>query len=149
MAVVVESSAHIWPREVFDLRGSDLAEVRKCLDGKGVYVLFRNDQPHYVGKTKKKTLFSRIKKHATTPRDRYYHFWNYFSAFVVPTREHRDEIEGILIASIPTTANSANPRMQKIRLPNGVRKLMHQLRRKDLIALEWPRNASKMNSGKR
>jgi len=118
----------MWPRVVFDFEGRET--VKECLREPGVYVLFRDDEPYYVGKTKNK-LFRRIQAHATKTRDRYYHFWNYFSAFVVPTSEHRDEVEGILIAAMPT-ANSASPKIKKIRLPKNVSQLMRKLRRKDL-----------------
>jgi hypothetical protein len=37
-----------------------------------------------------------------------YNFWTHFSAFVVEDVAHRNELEGILIAAMPT-ANSATP----------------------------------------
>lgn len=116
----------MWPRLVFDL--DDKKTVKECLKEKGVYVLFRDDAPHYVGKTKKASLYKRINSHATRTRDRYYHFWNYFSAFVVPDAKHRDEIEGILIASMPT-ANNASPKIKRIPLPRNVTKIMRGIRR--------------------
>jgi GIY-YIG catalytic domain. len=111
---------------VFDFDGK--ATVKECLRQPGVYVLFREDEPYYVGKTSKK-LFNRIKAHAANTRDRYYHFWNYFSAYVVPNSTHRDEVEGVLIASMPT-ANSASPKIKKIHLPQNVVKRMKQMREK-------------------
>lgn len=57
---------------------SDKTTVKYCLREKGVYVLFRDDEPYYVGKTKKALLYKRIKSHATKIRDRYYHFWKLF-----------------------------------------------------------------------
>jgi hypothetical protein len=125
---IVMAAAQMWPRAVFDFEG--WRAVKERLSEPGVYVLFRDDHPHYVGKTKNK-LFRRIQAHATKTRDRYYHFWNYFSAFVVPTAKHRDEVEGVLIASMPT-ANSATPRIHKIALPREVRTLMRKMRRKDI-----------------
>jgi Uri superfamily endonuclease len=110
---VVVAAAEMWPRLVFDFEGK--ATVKEYLRKPGVYVLLRNDEPYYVGKTKNK-LFSRIRSHACKTCDRYYHFWNYLSAFVVPNAKHRDEIEGILIAAMPT-ANSASPKIKKIPLP--------------------------------
>jgi hypothetical protein len=124
---VVKAAAQMWPRLVFDFDGK--ATVKECLREPGVYVLFRDDEPYYVGKTKNK-LFTRIKSHATKTRDRYYHFWNYFSAYVVPNRKHRDEVEGILIASMPT-ANSASPKIKRIPLPANVTKMMKGIRRKN------------------
>lgn len=129
--VVVKAAAQMWPRAVFDFDGR--ASVRESLKKPGVYVLFRDDEPYYVGKTEKK-LFRRIQAHAIKPTDRYYHFWNYFSAFVVPNAKHRDEVEGILIASMPT-ANSAAPKIKRIHLPKNVIKLMRDMRKK-AVALD-------------
>jgi hypothetical protein len=124
---VVRAAAQMWPRLVFDFDGK--ATVKECLREPGVYVLFREDEPYYVGKTKKK-LFSRIRAHANNTKDRYYHFWNYFSAYVVHNPQHRDEVEGILIASMPT-ANSASPKIKRIPLPPNVVKMMKGIRRKN------------------
>jgi hypothetical protein len=124
---VVKAAAQMWPRNVFDFEGR--ATVKECLREPGVYVLFRDDEPYYVGKTKNK-LFWRIHDHATNAMGRYYHFWNYFSAFVVSNPKHRDEVEGILIAAMPT-ANSASPKIKKIRLPKNVRQAMRKMRRRD------------------
>ena len=124
---MVKEAAQMWPRHVFDFDGGKT--VKECLSEQGVYVLFRDDEPYYVGKTKKKSLFRRIRAHATKTRDRYYHFWNYFSAFVVPEATHRDEVEGILIASMPT-ANGAIPKIHRIPLPKNVAQLMRRLRKK-------------------
>jgi len=124
--VIVKAAAQIWPRQVFDF--AEWRKVKECLSEPGVYVLFRDDQPYYVGKTKKK-LFRRIQAHAIKTNDKYYHFWNYFSAFVVPNGKHREEVEGILIASMPT-ANSASPKIHRIPLPIEARRLMREMRRK-------------------
>jgi hypothetical protein len=122
---VVASAAQMWPRLVFDLE--EKTAVKKCLQQPGVYVLFREDEPYYVGKTTKASLFKRIKNHATKTRGRYYHFWNYFSAFVIPEGKHRDEVEGILIASMPT-ANGASPKIKRIPLPREVARKMRYIR---------------------
>jgi hypothetical protein len=116
---------------VFDIkeRGRLADDVRAALREPGVYVLYRDDHPYYVGKTSR-PLFDRIWAHANRPHDRYYNFWNFFSAFAISTRKHRDEVEGILIAAMPTTANGANPRFRKIKLPTRVGHLLrrrHQL----------------------
>jgi hypothetical protein len=125
---IVKAAAQMWPRWVFDFDG--WPEVKERLRQPGVYVLFRDDQPYYVGQTEKK-LFRRVQAHATNPRGRYFHFWNYFSAFVVPNAKHRDEVEGVLIAAMPT-ANSATPRIHRIRLPKNVTSLMKRLRQKEI-----------------
>ena len=121
---VVKAAAQMWPPIVFDFKGK--FTVKKCLREPGVYVLFRDDEPYYVGKTSKQ-LFWRIHHHATKPMARYYHFWNYFSAFVVLNPRHRDEVEGVLIASMPT-ANSATSKIKKIYLPQNVTELMRRMR---------------------
>ena len=129
---VVKAAAQMWPRLVFDLE--EKHTVKECLREPGVYVLFREDEPYYVGKTKNK-LFNRIKAHAIGTRGRYYHFWNYFSAYLVPDSKHRDEVEGILIASMPT-ANSASPKIKRIHLPREVTSMMRRLRRKNAMSDE-------------
>ena len=122
---VVTCAAQMWPRLVFDFEGRHT--VKECLLEPGVYVLFSDDQPYYVGKTT--NLFKRIRNHATTTNHRYYHFWNYFSAFVIPDRKHRDEIEGVLIASMPI-ANGATPKIKRIPLPPDVTRMMKKIRMK-------------------
>jgi hypothetical protein len=125
---VVKAAAQMWPRIVFDFDGK--ATVKECLREPGVYVLFRDDEPYYVGKTKNK-LFWRLHHHANKPTARYYHFWNYFSAFVVLNPKHRDEVEGVLIAAMPT-ANSATPKIKRIHLPKNVSQLMRKIRKKGI-----------------
>lgn len=118
----------MWPREVFDIKESLRLsrDVREALAQVGVYVLYRNDHPYYVGKTSR-PLFDRIWNHANQPHDRYYNFWNFFSAFAVPQKKHRDEVEGILIAAMPT-ANSSNPRFPQLKLPVRVGRLLRDQR---------------------
>jgi hypothetical protein len=119
----------MWPREVFDIIEANrlLAKGFERLKHPGVYILYRDDHPYYVGKTKR-SLFSRLHAHASISSDRYYNFWNYFSVFVVPDKSRVDEVEGILIASMPT-ANSAVPRIKQIRLPARVAKILREARR--------------------
>lgn len=101
----------------------------------GVYVLYRDDTPYYIGKTRR-TLFRRLHDHANKSTDRYFNFWNYFSVFVVPDSNYVDEVEGILIASIPT-ANSAVPKIRQIRLPGRIAKVLRDARRR-AMALPLP-----------
>ena len=128
--VIVTGYAKMWPRKVFDLvtgkRNRLFVRDEKLLAAPGVYVLYRDDHPYYVGKTMK--LWHRIWNHANQPKDKWYNFWNFFSAFIVPDRRHLAEVEGILIAAMPTE-NSANPRIQKITLPT---KAIKALRRKPI-----------------
>lgn len=70
------------PRVLFDMFEDDkkrklLINRLKLLREPGVYVLYRDEQPYYVGKTTK-SLFSRIHSHANKSTDTYYHFWNSF-----------------------------------------------------------------------
>ncbi len=126
---IVAEYARMWPREVFDIIEENklLAKGFEHLKLPGVYILYRDDHPYYVGKTKR-SLFSRLHAHANLSSDRYYNFWNYFSVFVVPDKNHVDEVEGILIASMPT-ANSAVPRIKQIRIPARVAKILRLARR--------------------
>ena len=76
----------------------------------GVYVLYRDDTPYYVGKAKR--LRSRLWSHAIQPTSRYYNFWNYFSVFAVDDAKTQGRLEGILIAAMPP-AKGAKPTMKK------------------------------------
>jgi hypothetical protein len=127
---IVSGYAQMWPREVFDIREGKkklLDDVRKKLNKPGCYVLYRDDHPYYVGKTKN-PLFDRIWAHANASRDKYYNFWNFFSAFVVPDKSHLGEIEGILISAM-LTVNGAIPKIEQIRIPRIVVKILGERRR--------------------
>ena len=135
---ILDQYARMWPREVFHR----LAEKKKglpkghksgpkqmykeilLLTKPGVYVLYRDTEPYYVGQAKKLRL--RLYEHACRADSRYYNFWNFFSAFVVEDSEARNEIEGILIASMPT-ANSMRPRIKKESLPPPVKKMIREI----------------------
>jgi GIY-YIG catalytic domain len=128
----VAGYVRMWPREVFDRidangsRRQALVESLQLFDKPGVYVLYRDDVPYYVGQATR--LRRRIRKHAGQPGSRYYNFWNFFSAFVIEDRSTRDEIEGVLIAAMPT-ANGAKPRLPKEKLPKSVIDMMREIRR--------------------
>jgi hypothetical protein len=128
-AAIVEGYAHMWPREVFDAKGEAhiIANGLEFLARPGVYVLYKDEQPFYIGKAGR--LRKRLRTHAIDPKDRYYHLWNFFSAFAIPERRYQGEIEGILIAAMPT-ANSASPKLPKERLPKVIRDLFRNMRRK-------------------
>jgi hypothetical protein len=128
---IVKGYASMWPREVFDAKpkrggGVLAAQLEFLTKEKGVYVLYRDGQPYYIGKSGD-SLFARLSGHAMNPRRRYYNFWDMFSAFAVPDKKGRDELEGILIAAMPT-ANGSKPRLSKERLPKQVTALMKKLR---------------------
>jgi len=124
----------MWPREIFDredifrTRSGGLPELARP----GVYVLYRDDEPYYIGQAKD-SMRGRIRQHATEPTQRRYHLWNYFSAFVIENKQHRADVEAILIAAMPT-ANSANPKLPKERTPKEVRELFRQLRAQKAFA---------------
>jgi hypothetical protein len=98
----------------------------ELLGKSGVYVLYRDDTPYYVGQAT--VLWKRLWRHAGYPDARYGNFWNYFSAFVIRDRKMRDEIEGILIAAMPT-ANSAKPKLERAKYPLTVSQMLRRIRK--------------------
>jgi hypothetical protein len=132
--IIVTGYARMWPREVFGLfpptkgaaskRKRMMAKGLDFLQNPGVYILYRDDKPYYIGQATK--LRHRLWGHAVRAEGRYFHFWNFFSAFAVPDVTHRNELEGILIAAMPT-ANSAKPKLQRERMPKEVRDLMKKI----------------------
>jgi hypothetical protein len=136
--VIVEQYARMWPREVFDcLIPSENGSRRRVILGKGrkglelvnepgVYVLYRDDIPYYIGQAQR--LRHRLWSHAGSPGARYGNFWNYFSAFVIRDPKMRDEVEGILIAAMPT-ANSAKPKLKRAKYPLAVSQLVRRMRK--------------------
>jgi len=124
--LIVTNYAKMWPREVFDVRSGNKFDphVKQALSKPGVYVLYRNDMPYYIGRASGK-LFRRLRQHALNRKDRYCNFWNFFSAFVVASSAHVSKVEGILIAAMPTD-NSAIPRIEKIYLPETVAKALRR-----------------------
>lgn len=132
--LIVQQYAKMWSRDVFYVKSGNKynLEVKALLSQPGVYVLYRDDQPYYVGKASRK-LFRRLRSHAVNPKDKYYNFWNFFSAFVVSEPSHVSEVEGILIAAMPTD-NSAVPRIKKIHMPVRVADVLRRQRAIDLPA---------------
>src|SRR5947209_4611415 len=79
--------ARMWPREVFDClvvdekpRKQAMAKGLEILTKPGVYILYRDDLPYYIGQASR--LRSRLWQHANVPGARYHNFWNFFSVFV-------------------------------------------------------------------
>jgi hypothetical protein len=103
-------------------RTRTLAKGLEFLNEPGIYVLYRNDQPYYVGQAKK--LRQRLHLWATTTSSRNFHFWNFFSAFAVIDKRKRDELEGVLIASLPLANNGAKPRLKRVPIPEEVKALL-------------------------
>ena len=126
---LVTSYVRMWPREIFDredIIGKGQDKQLDVLKKPGVYVLYRDDEPYYVGKAEE-SMRGRIGQHATDPTQRRYLFWNYFSAFVINDPNLRSQVEGILIAAMPT-ANGANPTLPREKMPNDVKRLLRELR---------------------
>jgi len=123
--LIVTQYARMWPREIFDIPGEWRRQIDE-LQEPGVYILYRDDVPYYVGRAAK--LSTRLHDHANKSTDRYFNFWNFFSVFVVPQKSHLAEVEGILIASMPT-ANRAVPRIPAIELPKGLARILRNERK--------------------
>jgi hypothetical protein len=121
------------PRAIFDFpdikgqKGSIASKIKE-LEGAGVYILYRNDVPFYVGKTDGK-LFDRLWTHANGVSSTRSYFWNYFSAFIVK-RRYIAEVEAILISAMPSViTNSARPKLQKMRKGLTTINLMREMRK--------------------
>jgi hypothetical protein len=113
------------PRALFHMKEGK-AILESILKDAGVYVLYRDDEPYYIGRTKK-ALFKRLKTHALRPNARRYNFWNYFSAFEIKDDAHRDVVEAILIAAMPTAANSSRPKIKRMGLDRRAAKLVNNV----------------------
>jgi hypothetical protein len=120
----VKQFFRMWPRALFHMRDG-LSVLRDSLKNPGVYVLYRDDEPYYIGKTGT-SLLRRLRNHALKPNARRYNFWNYFSAFEILDAAHRDEVEAILISAMPT-ANSAQPRFERKKLDRRAAKLLNKV----------------------
>ncbi|HYB62430.1 MAG TPA: GIY-YIG nuclease family protein [Methylomirabilota bacterium] len=115
---LVTNYVKLWPREVFYIRDSEcVEELRKSLDHAGVYILYQDFDVFYVGQSD--CLFKHLHDHAT----KRYRLWNHFSAFVVPSKDHLDYVEAIMIAATPRTANKqGGKRIERIDLPEKLEK---------------------------
>jgi hypothetical protein len=119
---VVEKYVKLWPREVFYLSGDCLESVRRALKPPGVYVLYQDFDVFYIGQAT--SLFDRLQDHA----QKRYRLWNHFSAFVVPP-EHLDDVEAIMIAATPRTANrQGGKRVERIDLPKDAQRALNESR---------------------
>lgn len=130
MKTLVSGYARMWPRAVFYSKTLNEKSGKKRNLGKqldflqqgGVYVLYRDETPYYVGRADK--LRKRLHMWATNPKSPHFHFWNYFSAFAVANKTQRAELEGILIASLPMANNGAKPKLRSAGLPKEVKELL-------------------------
>ncbi len=114
----------MWPRALFHLKESKPV-LRNSLSNAGVYILYRDDKPHYIGKTSG-PLMDRLCSHALKPNAKHYNFWNYFSAFEITDGDHRDEVEAILISAMPT-ANSSRPKFDRKKLDRESARLLNDV----------------------
>ena len=128
MPSIVAQFARMYPREIFNYRVPgpngkpvNVARTLGILLRPGVYILYRDDQPYYIGKAAR--LNSRLYSHARRPGSKYDLFWDYFSVFVVEDPRHRAEVEAMLIAAFPT-ANGARPKLENHPYPPAVRRVM-------------------------
>ena len=127
---MVSGYARMWPRAVFytkalnEISGRQRSHAKELefLQRGRVYVLYRDDIPYYVGKANK--LRSRLYLCATKPSAPHFHFWNYFSAFAVEDPNKRDELEGVLIAALPTANNGSKPKLKSAGLPKEVKDIL-------------------------
>jgi hypothetical protein len=133
-SVLVQKFIRMWPRAIFhtpeiqDKRGTIASSVRE-LDASGVYILYRDDVPFYVGKTDG-SLRSRLWRHANGVVSLQSYFWNYFSAYIVKDSNHIAEVEAILISAMPSVImNGAKPRLTRVPTNKSIRKLMRELRK--------------------
>jgi hypothetical protein len=105
-----------------------IARAAGLLEKPGVYILYRQDIPFYIGQAKK--LRSRLKAHATNPDARQYLFWDSFSAYLIDDPGHLDEVEAIPIAAMPfVLTNNSMPRLTRVRMDHSTVRLVNRLRK--------------------
>jgi hypothetical protein len=120
----VEGFFRMWPRALFHMREGKKI-LQSNLNKAGVYILYRDEVPYYIGKTKK-PLVKRLRSHALRPNSRRYNFWNYFSAFEIEDESHMNEVEAILISAMPT-ANSSKPKFDRKKHDKDAMKLLNRV----------------------
>jgi hypothetical protein len=135
---LVRNFIRMWPRAIFSTPGLTagrrgkapaIARTINVLKKPGVYVLYRDDQPFYVGQAKN-GLLHRIWAHANGVGSLRTYFWNYFSAFIVEDRKLIDEVEAIVISAMPALlSNASNPRLPRVRMEKPVRDLIRDSRK--------------------
>ena len=123
-STLLEGYTEIWPREALEVKELR-EEVKEKLSCPGVYVLYRYDTPYYVGRAE--NLWHRLHSHAMRSPSPRHHFWNFFAALAVP-RDHIDEAEAMLIATLPTAVNNAKPKIDPIKLSLGARRVLRKIR---------------------
>ena len=124
MAKIAEKYVRMWPRDLFHIQRDGSQDILKSqLEHPGIYILYRDSTPYYVGKAD--NLYTRLSAHSDID-SMYGNFWNMFSAFVVHESSFRNQLEGILIAAMPT-ANRMHPKhFKRIHLPSTLKKIYFQ-----------------------
>lgn len=132
--VLVSNFIRMWPRAIFhtpvnDGRKGSIAHWIPKLAESGVYILYRDDVPFYVGQAKK--LRTRLRQHANGVKSSKTYFWNYFSAFLVKDPSHIKEVEAILISAMPSVvSNSSKPALERVPMDDPTKHLVMDLRKK-------------------
>ena len=132
---LVKEFVRLWPREVFNMkRGKKYnEELKNLLRKPGVYILYREDVPYYVGQAV--NLFTRLKVHAMKPESKRFNFWTHFSIYFVQKR-YIDDIESILINAMPSVANDSKPKQLRMKLPKEIKDALLDLKRIPLESME-------------
>ncbi|MGC1461019.1 MAG: GIY-YIG nuclease family protein [Terracidiphilus sp.] len=132
---IVKKFIRMPPRAIFDTQevgrlGSIARNIKELTENPGVYILYRDDVPFYVGKAEK-SLFNRLHDHANGVSSNRSYFWNYFSAYILKDRHYIADLEAILISAMPSVImNSSRPNLDKMRKGKSTIKLMREMRKR-------------------
>jgi len=122
MQKIAEKYVRMWPRRLLQIEEAE-DSLRSELSRPGIYILYRDSTPYYVGKAD--NLYRRLCDHSDIDT-MYGNFWNMFCAFVVGESEFRDQLEAILIAAMPT-ANRAHPKhFKRIHLSKALKRIYYE-----------------------
>ena len=100
--------------------------LNTSLSKPGVYILYRNHEPYYIGKTGK-PLIKRLRPHALQSNAGRYNLWNYFSAFEISNSLHRNEVEAILVSAMPTAASGSCPEIPRMSLDRAAARVLNNV----------------------
>jgi predicted GIY-YIG superfamily endonuclease len=117
----------MWPRDFMNKKGVGgrlLIKDAEELDCHGVYVLYKGDEPYYIGRANR--LMSRLHDHSNKVTDIRYAHWDHFSAFALAKtvknpKQKIAELEAILIAAMPRASNKSTPRFGIVKIPKSLR----------------------------
>ena len=92
----------------------DCSSYKEALDskqrGKGIYILYKEDEVYYIGHSKK-SLRGRIRKHAT--KDRHKGKWNRFSFYQIGRTKYIKDVESLLLRVFRPRGNRVAGRFKK------------------------------------